>query len=105
MPMKVSRIEVGMEMAVTSVERTDSRNSRMTMTAKNRPSVPSVASASIELSMNGAWSKTTVNAVPEPIAVARPGRVSCTSRDTSTVLPSGVLVTASVSEGSPLTRE
>lgn len=54
MPMKVSSTEVGIEMAVTIVERTDSRNTRMTMTAKTRPSVPSVASASIELSMNGA---------------------------------------------------
>ena len=54
MPMKVSRIEVGIEMAVTSVDRTDSKKMRMMMTAKMRPSVPSTASASIELSMNGA---------------------------------------------------
>ena len=42
--MKVMSTEAGIEIAVTSVDRTDSRNTRMTITAKISPSVPSVAS-------------------------------------------------------------
>jgi hypothetical protein len=42
--MKVISNEVGMEIAVTSVERIDSRKTRMTTTAKNRPRRPSSVS-------------------------------------------------------------
>ncbi len=48
MPMNVIRTLVGIEIAVTSVARTESRNTRMTSTAKNRPRRPSCASASID---------------------------------------------------------
>ena len=53
-PMKVTSTETGIEIAVTIVERTDSRNSRMTSTAAARPSSPSRARLSIDCSMNGA---------------------------------------------------
>ena len=54
MPMNVMSTETGIEIAVTSVERTDSRNTRMMITANARPSRPSVASELIDCSMNGA---------------------------------------------------
>jgi hypothetical protein len=53
-PTKVISTLVGIEIAVTSVERTDIRKIRMTMTAKTRPRSPSCASASIDCSTNGA---------------------------------------------------
>ncbi len=61
MPMKVISTEIGIEMAATSVERIENRNRKMTITAKKRPSRPSVASELIDCWMNGAWSNTTVN--------------------------------------------
>jgi hypothetical protein len=105
MPMKVMSTETGMEIAVTSVERIDSRKTRITITAKTRPSTPSTARLLIDSSMNGAWSKTTVSCVLLPSDSSMPGIRSCTSLETSTVLPAGDLVTAMVSEGSPLMRE
>ena len=105
MPMKVRSTEVGIEMAVTSVERIDRRKTRITMTAKKRPRRPSVASDSIDFSMNGAWSNTIVNSVPLPIDSASAGSAPCTARETSTVLPAGVLVTPRVRASSPFTRE
>ena len=40
--------DVGIEIAVTRVARTESRKMRITITAKSRPSRPSVASDSID---------------------------------------------------------
>ena len=54
MPTKVMSTETGMEMAVTSVDRTERRKTRITMTAKMRPSTPSTARLLIDSSMNGA---------------------------------------------------
>ena len=54
MPTKVMSTLVGIEIAATRVERTDSRNTKITSTAKTRPSRPSCASASIDCSMYGA---------------------------------------------------
>ena len=65
-------------------------------------------SDSIDCSMNGAWSKTTVNVAPGLSSRARPARSgmrALTPFDTSTVLADGSLVTAMVSAGSPSTRE
>ena len=76
MPMKVMSTDTGIEIAVTRVERTDSRNTRITMTAKTRPSRPSVARLSIDCWMNGAWSNTTVNFVLSPIASSSVGIAS-----------------------------
>ena len=105
MPMNVISTLVGIEIAVTRVARTDSRNSRMTSTAKSRPSMPSWASDSIDCWMYGAWSKTTMNSEPEPIESCRSGSAAVTARDTSTVLAEGSFVTAIVRAGSPFTRE
>ncbi|CNL21770.1 Uncharacterised protein [Mycobacterium tuberculosis] len=52
--MNVMSTDVGIEIAVTSVERTDMRNTRITSTAITRPSRPSVASVSMDCTMNGA---------------------------------------------------
>ena len=46
--MKVISTLVGIEIAVTRVARTESRKIRITITAKNSPSSPSCASASID---------------------------------------------------------
>ena len=56
--MKVISTEVGIEMAVTIVERTESRNTKITTIAKIRPSVPSTARFSSDFSTKGAWSNT-----------------------------------------------
>ncbi len=48
MPMNVISTLVGIEIAVTRVARTDKRKIRITITANNRPSSPSSASASID---------------------------------------------------------
>ena len=103
--MKVISTDAGIEMAVTRVERTESRNSRITITAKASPSRPSVASELIDSSMNGAWSKAIVNFVFWPRAFSSSGMRSRTSCDTATVLPAGVFVIAMVSASSPSTRE
>ena len=102
--MKVMSTEVGMEMAVTSVARTDSRKTRITSTAKARPSSPSCVSESIDCWMNGAWSKTTVK-VASGMSFSRFGRIARTPLDTSTVLAAGTLVTEMVNAGTPFTRE
>ncbi len=106
--MNVTASDSGIEMADTSVDRIDIRNTRMTSTANRSPRPPSVASPWMESSMKGAWSKTTA------VVIVRSSSMSATSGaasappiawDTSTVLASGVLVTARPSEGEPSSRE
>ena len=104
-PMNVSNNDVGIDTAVTSVERIDNRKTRITMMAKISPRRPSTASDSMLFSMNGAWSKTMVNLVPLPSRSVSAGRAAVTARDTSTVFASARLVMARVSDGSPLTLE
>ena len=103
--MKVMSTDTGIEIAVTRVERIDRRNTRITITAKTRPSRPSVARLSMDCWMNGAWSNTTVNFVLWPIDFSSDGIASCTAFDTATVLPEDPLKTATVIDGSPLTLE
>ncbi len=94
----------GIDSAVTSVDRTEVRNSRITTTANARPSRPSVVRSSTDCSMNGAWSKTTVNCASCPSACSSWGNRSSTPWDTSTVLPSGVLVMATARLARPSVR-
>ena len=103
--MKVTSSEVGIEIAVTSVARTESRNTKITSTAKASPSRPSVTSVSIDWVMNGAWSVTTSSFDPSGMSVLSSGSSSATASDTSTVLAAGRLVTEIVRASSPLTRE
>ena len=102
--MNVISTEVGMEIAVTKVARTESRKTRITSTAKIRPRRPSWVSESIDCWMKGAWSKTMVKVAPGT-ADSSFGRRSRTCVDTSTVLAAGTFVTAIVSAVFPLTRE
>ncbi|CAB4589387.1 unannotated protein [freshwater metagenome] len=53
-PMNVSNNDVGIDTAVTSVDRIDNRKTRITMIAKTNPRSPSIASDSMLFSMNGA---------------------------------------------------
>ncbi len=53
-PMKVTSTDSGIEIAVTIVERSDSRKTRITTIANSRPSSPSIARCWIDSSMNGA---------------------------------------------------
>ena len=77
----------------------------MTRTAKPRPRRPSTRRSSIDCSMKGAWSKRVTNSTSSPIVSWTPARASSTPCDTSTVLPSGVFMTWSMSESSPFVRE
>ena len=103
--MKVMSTEVGMETAVTSVERIESRKIRITITAKTRPSSPSWVSDSIDWVMNGAWLKTTVNVVFPPMLLASESSWARTSSETETVLPESVFVMERVRASFPSTRE
>ena len=98
-PMNVSNNDVGIDTAVTRVDRTDMRKIRMMMMAKAKPRRPSTASDSMLFSMKGAWSNTTVNSVPFPSNAVIAGNASVTARDTSTVFASARLVMAMVSDG------
>jgi hypothetical protein len=100
----VTSSDSGIEIAVTIVERTENRKSRITSTAKIRPSPPSVVRSSTDFSMNGAWSKATVMSAPEPRDSSSSPIRSATWWEMSTVLPSGVLVIASERLGSPFVR-
>ena len=104
-PMKVINTDTGIEIAVTRVERIDSRNTRITITAKTSPSRPSVASDSIDCWMKGAWSNTTVSFELLPSAFSKPGMRFRTAWETETVFPSGALLTWMVRAGLPSTRE
>ncbi len=103
--MKVISTEAGIEIAVTIVERIESRKTRMTMTAIARPSMPSTASDSIDCSMNGAWSKTIVKRVFKPMSVSSCVSAAVTACETATMLPASVFVTERVSASLPSTRE
>ena len=105
MPMKAISSEVGIEIAVTTVGRTRRRNSRITPTAKSRPSRPSSASARIDSSMKGAWSKTTSASAFPPTPSRVSARTPSTPSETSTTLPSTVAVTISTRDSRPLVRE
>jgi hypothetical protein len=105
MMMNVAARDSGIEIADTSVDRIDARNTRITSTANSRPSPPSVDSPSMDSSMNGAWSNTTPTVTSRAASVAdRSSSACCTACDTSTVLPSGVFVIAMPSDGSPSSR-
>ncbi len=60
MPMNARSSDSGIEIAVTMVDRSDMRKSRITTTAMTKPSAPSSASELMEVVMNGAWSKIVV---------------------------------------------
>ena len=93
-----------MEIAVTSVERTESRKTRITATAKPRPSSPSTVRSWMDCSMKGAWSKTVVNVASGPSCAASPGSSAATAWEMPTVSPSGFLVTDTASVSTPLVR-
>ena len=76
----------GIDTAVTSVARTDSRNPRITRIANSRPSRPSVVRSSMELEMNGAWSKTVVLTATEFGRTARPNGTGGTDHGTATAI-------------------
>ena len=94
-----------MEMAVTAVGRTARRNTMITPTAKSRPSRPSSASATIDSWMNGAWSKTTEASALPPTPAISPSSSASTPSETSTTLPSAVVLTIITSDSRPLVRE
>src|SRR5699024_2750302 len=93
------------EMAVTAVGRTARRNTMITPTAKSRPSRPSSASATIDSWMNGAWSKTTEASALPPTPAISPSSSASTPSETSTTLPSAVVLTIITSDSRPLVRE
>ena len=104
-PTMAMRRESGMEMAVMIVARTDSRKTRMTRTAKIRPSPPSLSRSWMDCSMNGAWSNAETNSVLSPIIFSSSGSLSATACETSTVFASDSFITDTDSDGWPLVRE
>ncbi len=94
----------GMDTAVTSVERIDARKTRMTRTAKSRPSAPSVVRPSMDFSTAGPWSLTTVSVAPAPRSLRSSGSLSRTACEIATALPSRSMVTATASDGLPPVR-
>ena len=96
--------ESGIETAVTRVERIDARNTRMTRTAKRRPSAPSVVRPSMDLETAGPWSLTTVSFAPVPRSLRRPGSLSLTASEMATALPSWSIVTMTARLGLPSVR-
>ncbi len=94
----------GMDTAVTSVERTDARKTRMIRTAKSRPSAPSVVRPSMAFATAGPWSLTTVTSAPAPRSARSCGSLSFTASDMATALPSRSMVTMTARLGSPLVR-
>ncbi len=97
-------IESGMDTAVTSVERIDARKTRITTTAKSRPSAPSVVRPEIDLETAGPWSETTVSSAPAPRSLRRPGSLSWTASEMATALPSLSMVAMTARLGLPLVR-
>ena len=93
-----------MEMAAITVERTEKRNARMIRTAKTSPSPPSTARSWIDCSIEGAWSKTVLKVVPEPIERSRSGSRSPTAWEISTASASLSLSTVRLSAGRPSWR-
>ncbi len=94
----------GMDTAVTSVERTEARKTRMIRTAKSRPSAPSVVSPLMDLETAGPWSLTTVSLAPEPRSLRRSGSLSLTAFEMETALPSWSMVTLTARLGRPSVR-
>ena len=96
--------ESGMETAVTSVERIDARKTRITTTAKSRPSAPSVVRPEIALETAGPWSETTVSSAPAPRSLRRSGSLSWTASEMATALPSLSIVAMTARLGLPFVR-
>ena len=68
--MKATSREVGIETAVTRVERHDLRNSKMMITANKRPSKPSSIRSRIDFSTNGAWLNVSLTVTLPPSLLA-----------------------------------
>ncbi len=94
----------GMETAVTSVERSEARKTRITITAKRRPSRPSVVRLEMDLATGGPWSLTTVSSAPVPRAERSSGSLSLTASEMATALPSLSMVRTRARLGRPLVR-
>ena len=69
-PIKATSNEVGIEIAVTSVDLQDLRKIRMMITANNRPSRPSSTRSRIDFSTNGAWLKVSLIVTLPPSLLA-----------------------------------
>ena len=86
-PINVTNTEVGIEIAVTMVERIDNRKTRIIRIAKPRPSSPSTVRFSRDFSTNGAWSKI-VTTVTSPSFSFSSAIFPSTPLETATVFPS-----------------
>ncbi len=100
----VSSTDSGMEIAVTSVERSEARKRRITTTAKRRPSRPSVVRPSMDLETAGPWSLTTVSFASAPRSARSCGSLSLTASEIATALPSWSMVMAMPRLGLPSVR-
>ena len=98
------RIDSGMEIAATSVERTLNRNRKIVRTANSAPRPPSRIRPSVDSLMKSDRSDTVVTTMTPGCRAAISSSLAWTSSATRTVLASEVLVTDSDSDGLPLVR-
>ena len=98
------RIDSGMEIAATSVERTLNRNRKIVRTANSAPRPPSRTSPSVDSLMKSDRSDTVVTTMTPGCRAAISSSLAWTSSATRTVFASDVLVTDSDSDGLPLVR-
>jgi hypothetical protein len=92
----------GIDTAVTRVERSDIRNSRITRTANASPSRPSVVSPPIASLTGVPWSNTTL--ISAPIFFDSSGSLSRTESEMATAFPLSTMVTDRPRLGLPLVR-
>ena len=104
-PMNANSRDSGIEMAVMSVGRSAHRNRKITTTANASPHAPSVASPLMDSSMNGAWSKTMVNSVLDPMDSAVSSRMALTPSESSTKLALVAGVMSMVIDSRPSVRD
>ena len=103
-PIMAISSDSGIEIAVIKVARIENKKSKITSTAKARPSNPSTARSWIDCSINGAWSKMVVIVVLLPNFCSRLGILSRTWCEIATASASVSLRTARLRAGLPSAR-
>ena len=86
--MNATRSDVGIEIAVTNVERHDLKKTKMIIIAKVRPRRPSLTRSEIDFSTNGAWLKVSLMVTLPPSFVASSSSRGLMPLEIDTVFPS-----------------
>ena len=86
--MKATNSDVGIEIAVTSVDLQDLRKTKIIKIAKVRPRSPSLTRSEIDFSTNGAWLKVSLIVTSPPSLVASSSSRGLMPLEIETVFPS-----------------